>query len=527
MRILLVDDERFAREEMEQALAEMALPSDTGIDVATDGVEAFDLALNHAPDLLISDVRMPRCDGIELAKRILELTPDCRIIFLSNYSDKPYLREAIRLRAVEYIDKPIDWPRFRDAVRQAMEQVRDSARARQMEASLSRTVADARGMLLHRWSQVISHKHSDCEAVRRQCEQYGITDMFDAAYRCLLFRTDDETVPDIRLEGVQSLPPDFQSDGSAVQYFYAPDPALLSDAALSETWRQLPPEARIGMAAGTVSANYRTAYESYRSAVRALDRLFFRSEPYLESAADASAGETMTLDEQTITALEQPIAELNAKSVNAMLDTLFAGLHAKPGTPVMNIRNYFCKVADHMLRISAADHLEFHHTHSSGELYRAVWEAKNLDEIESTVRGWIRDMLACDYGDERVVRLMIAYIRHHYMESTLDLRTISDYVGYSTSYICPLFKKTVGVTINRFLTDTRLENARRLLESTEDSLEQIARACGYANAKYFGRAFKAAFKQSPGEYRQQGAHHGDRDGTEREKPAEPASVDAE
>ena len=102
---------------------------------------------------------------------------------------------------------------------------------------------------------------------------------------------------------------------------------------------------------------------------------------------------------------------------------------------------------------------------------------------------------------ERVVRLTIAYIRHHYTDPHLDLATICDYVGYSTSHMCPLFKKTVGVTMNRFLTDTRMEHARRMLTETEDSLDQIARACGYTSAKYFGRAFKAAAHQSPGEFR--------------------------
>ena len=160
MRILVADDERFAREELLDALAAMELPPDTVIDAASDGVEAMDQAMRGLPDLLITDVRMPRCDGIELARKLLELAPACGIIFLSNYSDKPYLREAIRLHAVEYIDKPVDWVQFRSAVQQAID---EQSRARRMADSLTRTVADARSMLLHRWTQVLSHKHSDCE----------------------------------------------------------------------------------------------------------------------------------------------------------------------------------------------------------------------------------------------------------------------------------------------------------------------------------------------------------------------------
>lgn len=497
MRILVADDERFARTELLEALSAMNLPAETVIDAASDGVEAMDCVMRGIPDLLITDVRMPRCDGIALAQKVLELAPSCGVIFLSNYTDKPYLREAIRLHAVGYIDKPVDWVQLQSAVRQAIEA---QTRTRQMADSLTRTVADARSMLLHRWTQVLSHKHSDCEAVRRQCEEYGVDGLFDTAYRCVLYHAEDAQLPELVLPGADRLPPTIQNDGTAVQYFYAHDAAALSDTALRTAWAAIPSAHRVGTAAGIVSPDYRAAFESYRSAVRTMDRLFFRTEPTLESAHDAP-GDAMALDDASIAALEQPITDLNTRVVKARIDELFTDLHQKPATSVTGLRSYFCKLADHMLRISAADHLEFHHTHTGDGLYRAVWDAKNLDAIESTVRGWVRDMLACDYGDERVVRLTIAYIRHHYTDPHLDLSTICDYVGYSTSYMCPLFKKTVGVTMNRFLTDTRMEHARRMLTETESSLDQIARACGYTSAKYFGRAFKAATHQSPGEFR--------------------------
>lgn len=158
-------------------------------------------------------------------------------------------------------------------------------------------------------------------------------------------------------------------------------------------------------------------------------------------------------------------------------------LRENPGTPVAHIRNYCCKIADHMLRISFANHLDFHEHHTGAALYRSVWEAQSLDQVERTVGGWMRELLTCDYGDERLVRLMVAYIRRHYGDRTLDLGTICEFVGYSASSLCPLFKETVGVTINAYITETRMEQARELLLNTEDSLEQIAAACGYASAK--------------------------------------------
>lgn len=64
-------------------------------------------------------------------------------------------------------------------------------------------------------------------------------------------------------------------------------------------------------------------------------------------------------------------------------------LRENPGTPVAHIRNYCCKIADHMLRISFANHLDFHEHHTGAALYRSVWEAQSLDQVERTVGGWI------------------------------------------------------------------------------------------------------------------------------------------
>lgn len=326
-----------------------------------------------------------------------------------------------------------------------------------------------------------------------------------AAYRCVLYRvTGDAAIPEPAMAGVKMLPLQFQGDGIAVRFLYADRAEDLSDEAVRVLWTQSKAPGVIGAAAGNAAESCRTASQSYSEAQKALDRLFFRKEPSLELAGEAPEGEVLSLDDRTIAAIEAPLIELNAGGVQKVLDELFLKLRENPGTPVAHIRNYCCKIADHMLRISFANHLDFHEHHTGAALYRSIWEAQSLDQVERTVGGWMRELLTCDYGDERLVRLMVAYIRRHYGDRTLDLGTICEFVGYSASSLCPLFKETVGMTINAYITETRMEQARELLLNTDDSLEQIAAACGYASAKYFGRSFKLHAKMSPGEFRQQG-----------------------
>ena len=105
MKLLIVDDDAFIR----TGLTKNVHWNDygiTSIETAEGGVQAFEISLWFKPDILLTDVKMPRVGGIELANKIRHSIPDCKIIFMSAYSDKEYLKSAIRLSAVDYIEKP-------------------------------------------------------------------------------------------------------------------------------------------------------------------------------------------------------------------------------------------------------------------------------------------------------------------------------------------------------------------------------------------------------------------------------------
>lgn len=105
--VLIVDDEMMPRKVLKEHL-----PWDTlkvsQVFLASDGLEAIEQARQCTPDIIISDVKMPRMDGLKMAAAIREFCPRCQFIFLSGYSDKEYLKGAIKLKAASYVEKPID-----------------------------------------------------------------------------------------------------------------------------------------------------------------------------------------------------------------------------------------------------------------------------------------------------------------------------------------------------------------------------------------------------------------------------------
>ncbi len=105
IKVMIVDDEKYVR---------MGIKNDTdwaliGCEVvaeASNGEMALELASEHRPDLVISDIKMPKMDGIELAGKLLEKYPDTKVIFLTAYNEFEYARQAVRLGVSDYLLKP-------------------------------------------------------------------------------------------------------------------------------------------------------------------------------------------------------------------------------------------------------------------------------------------------------------------------------------------------------------------------------------------------------------------------------------
>lgn len=118
LKIIIVDDERRTREGLKKNIKWAELGIET-VETADDGIEALEIAINLEPDIVVCDIKMPEMDGIEFATRLREKLPEVQIIFLSGYADKEYLKSAIRLKAVEYVEKPVDIEEIAGVIKKA------------------------------------------------------------------------------------------------------------------------------------------------------------------------------------------------------------------------------------------------------------------------------------------------------------------------------------------------------------------------------------------------------------------------
>jgi NarL family two-component system response regulator LiaR len=115
--VILVDDHKVVRQGVRAFL--QTQPDIEVVAGAADGETAVSLATEHAPDVMLMDLKMPGMDGVEATRRVKEVSPRTQIIVLTSYHQDEYIFPAIRAGALSYVLKDVEPKELATAVRQA------------------------------------------------------------------------------------------------------------------------------------------------------------------------------------------------------------------------------------------------------------------------------------------------------------------------------------------------------------------------------------------------------------------------
>ena len=121
LKLLYIEDDRDIQEIYLDFLKEFV----GTVDCAYDGEEGYKMYLSIKPDIILLDINMPKIDGLSLAKKIREVDKDVKIIITTSYAQQDKLLQAIELYLIKYILKPIELDILRDALKKAIEEIRD------------------------------------------------------------------------------------------------------------------------------------------------------------------------------------------------------------------------------------------------------------------------------------------------------------------------------------------------------------------------------------------------------------------
>lgn len=506
---------------------------------ASDGELAYPMIIKEKPDILITDIRMPFMDGLELCKLVKKELPNIKILILSGYDEFDYAKEAIRLGVTEYLLKPISSGKLLEALNGVSESIR---REKEDKDLVRKYMEEMRENTEHEkqkfFEQMIAGNLSMADALETG-KKYEMN-LSAGMYNLLLFRftLGEENRKSGELLGeaeyaIEKLTErleyvfEFQRGVEGWAFLLMAD----NEEQMSERVKELSKDLEEIMknystiayfgGIGQPVARLRELEESFREAERALAARFTMELNRIISVEDIRMAQNVdTLDdieitsfgeiEKTRTMLEKFLNNGAEDEIDEFVDVYINELPEENLKSVL-MRQYIIMDA-YIVMMSFCEKIEG----IEGEMQAQSEELKNsmktiqtLEEIKNYIRMLLKKIIGVRdtisgrrYSD--IIEIAKDQIRKTYMSDEISLNTIAAEVGMSPSYFSSIFSKEMGKTFVEYLTEIRMDRAKELLMCSSMNTSEIGYEVGYKDPHYFSYIFKKTQNCTPKEFRARG-----------------------
>lgn len=506
---------------------------------ASDGELAYPMIIKEKPDILITDIRMPFMDGLELCKLVKKELPNIKILILSGYDEFDYAKEAIRLGVTEYLLKPISSGKLLEALNWVSESIR---REKEDKDLVRKYMEEMRENTEHEkqkfFEQMIAGNLSMADALETG-KKYEMN-LSAGMYNLLLFRftLGEENRKSGELLGeaeyaIEKLTErleyvfEFQRGVEGWAFLLMAD----NEEQMSERVKELSKDLEEIMknystiayfgGIGQPVARLRELEESFREAERALAARFTMELNRIISVEDIRMAQNVdTLDdieitsfgeiEKTRTMLEKFLNNGAEDEIDEFVDVYINELPEENLKSVL-MRQYIIMDA-YIVMMSFCEKIEG----IEGEMQAQSEELKNsmktiqtLEEIKNYIRMLLKKIIRVRdtisgrrYSD--IIEIAKDQIRKTYMSDEISLNTIAAEVGMSPSYFSSIFSKEMGKTFVEYLTEIRMDRAKELLMCSSMKTSEIGYEVGYKDPHYFSYIFKKTQNCTPKEFRARG-----------------------
>ena len=526
-KVILVDDE----EEVREAIRRRINWEEIGFTVAgtaENGEDALELAENCEPDVVMTDIQMPFMDGLTLLGKLKERFPDIRSVIFSGYDDFEYAKEAIKLESEEYILKPVDAQELRRVFERIRDRLDDQISQRRNVELLSQYYENSRPMMKE---QLIIGLLEGRE-LQFDLERYQKDFDFriESAFYCAgAFRitpmANDAQILDKRLMAVslkQIVTERFEGGIPVEAFVYLDTVCVLARLDSSDQYGQFVEEmdricriahkllsANISAGIGRVYGNAESIHTSFLEAKDAFHHRIFVGENQAICIGDVDPSYNVEdyVSEKQIRHIMRQVKIGTKESLESEIRS-FAEKLKKSDIGLNQLRIFYAEFVVELLRLMrghsigiAQTGFDSINTNEEMDGFASMDEfADRLIELADTIREKISS--ARLDTTRKLAEEARQYIADHYSESGLSVDDICAHLGVGSSYFSSVFKKETGMSFVTYLTEVRMNEAQRLLDTTDEKSYIIAGLVGYEEPNYFSYVFKKHFGTSPSKYRQ-------------------------
>lgn len=526
IKLLVVDDESTTRKGLIKHIPWKELGVNL-VEEAKDGIDALEISGQIHPDIVLSDIRMPGINGIELALRLRKQVPDCKIIFLSGYSDKEYLKAAIELRAVSYVEKPINLFEVKEAVKKAVAMCIEDEKKKFAEGNINTVLSENLPFIKQKIIKNLLVERKNVEENIKKLNLIGITFNAKDWFNVMIIKpyVDKEQSSEENQTNISKLHGIVDKCFSDIKHIstYKADNHIIvilstnmanDQNKISKMFDSVQYEINENKMVGInlFCAMGQTVYgmeqipESYRTTLLTLKKLFFHGYNNIIFYKD-NRGESFPLEESIHDNFAQYLSDKNQQKAIVLIDRFCREIHKHDTTLVNDVKNIFFKLALQLLMEAEKRGVYFSDSGENEEkyLWNLVSDFETLEELREYLVGKITTVfkrieeleLSC-----RSVFEVKKYIEKNYGKDNLSTKILADQVYLTPSYLSALFKKETGKTISEYIIDARIEKSKDYLMDSKLKLFEVAKNVGYNDANYYAKVFKKLVGMNPSKYRE-------------------------
>ncbi|GBF77443.1 DNA-binding response regulator [Paenibacillus sp. 598K] len=529
-RLLIVDNEPKIVKGL-QLMFEEEAPLELEVYRAFSAVEALACLEKIKIDIILSDIRMPGMDGLELHRQVIRRWPRCQVVFLSGYDDFRYVQSALRQGGVDYVLKTDGDEAIIAAVAQAAEKLSQQMETERWVQSAAERFQETLPML--RKEYVTQLLRGEQQASQGRMDELGIA--LDTGREVLMvvgrvdrWRDDlsprDRTLLSYAIQNMAeelfeqttavSIMPEasrfvwlLQSDTEALAHFV--QGTLESIQSACKTYLKV----TMSFAIGARSSDWAVLPTRYAE----LNEVLFHG---------LGAGEEMLLTDRHLESAgksDKSIYELQARSTLQRLLTMepegspgaredFAETYRKLKALSLHCRHevevlseiyyglgYLLISLTNRNRSGAISREAFDYQWKSlGE--HSSWE-QALRYLDDRLDSWVHwQEEQREENTHSIIGQLKKYIADH-LDQDVSLSRLSDIVYLNPSYLSRLFKQQTGIGVLDYTKEMKILKAQDLLSHSALKIHEVASRVGFDSANYFGRFFKKETGMTPQEYR--------------------------
>lgn len=534
IKVFLVEDEVIIRSGVKKSI-NWEQEGYEFVGEASDGELAYPMILKEKPDILITDIRMPFMDGLELSRLVKKELPDIKILILSGYDEFEYAKKAIKIGVTEYLLKPISAAKLTEVLNAVAETIRQENEEKNLlETYFAEMRENTERDKMRLFEKLLMGDLSMGEILEAG-ERFGMN-LGASCYKIVLFKILANLENHVYAEQMVDACSSVEQAASMMEGVYvfqrgvegwaflltAQDEKSMEESAkilyqnLKQAMKNYTQLEYFGGIGSTVP-RIRSLKQSFREADRAFAARFVEEANQIISQKEFEKSQMEEgLKMQGVVQigksremLQKFLSNRTREEVKAFSDAYISRIEEENIRSTM-VRQYvvidvcivilsFCE------RISSANRLQ----EEAEELQKMMQKIHSLSEIKKYVVRLLNEAIELrDAESGRRYSDLIAAakkeIENHYMTEEISLNTVAISVGMSPSYFSSIFSKEAGKTFVEYLTEVRIEKAKEFLMCSSMKTSEIGYEVGYKDPHYFSYIFKKVQGCSPKEYRARG-----------------------